>query len=161
MDNGPRTAPNPQQKHDRSASTYGGDELDQRHKERDDNESDDQTEHDNHDRFKQRHETGDGDVDFFMLDNRYYRSFKDGTMLGPVQKAWLFDTLKGSTGAFKVLASPVPWTADIKPGSKDPWDGFPKEREEIFSFIDSNKVPGVFLVASVFRDDLALALTIE
>ena len=89
-----------------------------------------------------------GDVHFIMLDGRYYRDLKGGSMLGPVQKAWLKETLKASTGKFKVLASPVPWAEKIKPGSKDPWDGFPAEREEIFSFIETEKVAGVFLIAA-------------
>ena len=89
-----------------------------------------------------------GDVHFILVDGRYYRDRKGGTMLGPVQKAWLKETLKNSTGTFKVLASPVPWTEGIKPGSRDPWDGYPKEREEIFSFIESNKINGVFLIAA-------------
>lgn len=89
-----------------------------------------------------------GDVHFIMVDGRYYRDRKGGSMLGPVQKAWLLETLKNSKGTFKVLASPVPWTEGIKPGSKDPWDGFPEEREEIFSFIDQQKIPGVFLIAA-------------
>ena len=63
-------------------------------------------------------------------------------MLGPVQKKWLLETLKNSEGTFKVIASPVPFTAGIKPGSRDPWDGFPKEREEIFSFIETEKNRG-------------------
>lgn len=89
------------------------------------------------------------DVHFIMLDGRYYRS-REGTptMLGPVQKEWFLKKLKTSPGRFKVLVSPVPWTVGIKPGSKDPWDGFPEEREEIFSFIEDNKIEGVFLVAA-------------
>jgi alkaline phosphatase D len=69
-------------------------------------------------------------------------------MLGPVQKQWLKETLSASKGTFKVLASPVPFTENIKPGSKDPWDGFAKEREEIFSYIESQKINGVFLIAA-------------
>ncbi|MFP6762883.1 MAG: alkaline phosphatase D family protein, partial [Planctomycetaceae bacterium] len=90
-----------------------------------------------------------GDVHFIMLDGRYYRS-REGTptMLGPVQRAWLFHTLKHSTGRFKVLASPVPWTIGIKPGSRDPWDGFAEEREQIFSFIEDNGINGLFLIAA-------------
>ena len=88
------------------------------------------------------------DVHLIMLDGRYYRDRDGGTMLGPVQKAWLLDTLKNSKGTFKLLVSPVPWTEGIKPGSRDPWDGFPEEREEIFSFIGENKIEGVFLVAA-------------
>ena len=79
---------------------------------------------------------------------RYYRDRKGGSMLGPVQLAWLKETLKNSKGTFKVIASPVPFTEGIKPGSKDPWDGYPEEREFIFSFIESEKIDGVFLVAA-------------
>ncbi len=89
-----------------------------------------------------------GDVHFIMLDGRYYRDRQRRSMLGQVQKKWLLETLKGSTGTFKVLASPVPWTENIKPGSKDPWDGYPEEREEIFSFIESQRIDGVFLIAA-------------
>lgn len=90
-----------------------------------------------------------GNVHFIMLDGRYYRTRKpEPSMLGPVQKQWLKETLKSSTGSFKVLCSPVPFTENIKPGSKDPWDGFADEREEIFSFIESQKIDGVFLVAA-------------
>lgn len=90
-----------------------------------------------------------GDVHFIMLDGRYYRDRKgEPTMLGPVQRSWLFHTLKNSQGRFKVLASPVPWTVGIKPGSRDPWDGFPEEREMIFSFIEKNKINGLFLIAA-------------
>ncbi len=89
-----------------------------------------------------------GDVHFLMLDGRYYRDLKGGSMLGPVQKAWLKETLKSSPATFKIIASPVPFTPNIKPGSKDPWDGYPEEREEIFGFIEENKIPGVFLIAA-------------
>ncbi|MDB4637465.1 alkaline phosphatase D family protein [bacterium] len=89
-----------------------------------------------------------GDVHFIMLDGRYYRDLKGGTMLGPVQKKWVLETLKKSQATFKVLASPVPFTSGVKPGSRDPWDGYPAEREEIFSFIESNKIEGVFLIAA-------------
>lgn len=89
-----------------------------------------------------------GDTHFIFLDGRFYRDLEGGTMLGPVQKQWLFNTLKNSRGVFKVLVSPVPWSPGVKPGSRDPWDGFPEERESIFSFIESQSIEGVFLVAA-------------
>ncbi len=89
-----------------------------------------------------------GDVQFIMLDGRYYRDLAGGSMLGPIQKKWLFETLKSSKGKFKVLASPVPWSPGVKGGSKDTWDGFPDEREEIFSFIERKKIEGVLLMAA-------------
>lgn len=91
-----------------------------------------------------------GNVDFFMLDCRYYKDPK-GTppsMLGPVQKAWLLERLRASKGAFKVLASSVPWAFGTKPGSKDTWEGYEQEREEIFAFIEQHKIPGVILLSA-------------
>ncbi|MFV2069493.1 MAG: alkaline phosphatase D family protein, partial [Pirellulales bacterium] len=52
------------------------------------------------------------DVDFFLLDCRFYRTNPFGdhpSMLGPVQKAWLFDQLNRSQATFKVIVSSVPW----------------------------------------------------
>ena len=88
-----------------------------------------------------------GDAQFFFLDGRYYRDDEAGSMLGDSQKAWLLRSLCASTATFKVLATPVPITAGIKPGSKDPWDGYPSEREEILQFIDAQPVDGVFWIA--------------
>jgi len=93
-----------------------------------------------------------GDVDFFMLDCRYYREnpkeVKKPSMLGPYQKAWLKRKLLESTGTFKVIASSVPWAIGTKPGSDDTWDGFPEEREELFAFLEENKVEGVVLISA-------------
>jgi alkaline phosphatase D len=92
-----------------------------------------------------------GDVDFFMLDGRYYRSDQRGenpSMLGGAQKKWLFEKLKSSRATFKVLASPVPWAFGAKPGSRDPWQGYKDEREQIFSFLDANKIDGVILLSA-------------
>jgi alkaline phosphatase D len=69
-------------------------------------------------------------------------------MLGPVQKKWLKQTLLQSDATFKIIASSVPFSEGIKPGSKDPWDGYPEEREEIFSFIEKERVEGVLLIAA-------------
>jgi alkaline phosphatase D len=92
-----------------------------------------------------------GDVDFFMLDCRYYRTNpfgKERTMLGPVQKKWLFNAIAESNATFKVIASSVAWAPGAKPGSHDTWDGFPEEREEIFSLIDKNEISGVVLLSA-------------
>ena len=92
-----------------------------------------------------------GDIDFFMLDGRTYRTnpfAEERTMLGPVQKAWLLESLLDSQATFKVIASPVAWTDGAKPGSRDTWSGFPEEREEILGFIESNDIPGVILLSS-------------
>ena len=89
-----------------------------------------------------------GDVHFIMLDCRYYRDLKGGSMLGAAQKEWLLGTLRSSKGKFKVLASSVPWSPGVKPGSKDTWDGFAGEREEIFSFSEKQRIGGVIVMAA-------------
>ncbi|MHC4096011.1 MAG: alkaline phosphatase D family protein [Planctomycetota bacterium] len=92
-----------------------------------------------------------GDVDFFMLDGRYYRMKSKGdnpSMLGPVQKEWLLKKVKASTATFKVLASPVNWAFGTKPGSRDTWQGYKKEREDILAFLEKNKIDGVILISA-------------
>ena len=91
------------------------------------------------------------DVDFFLTDGRYYRTNPkrpNPSMLGPAQEAWLLDKLKNSTATFKVIASGTPWASGTKPGSLDTWDGYPAEREEIFSFINRHKIDGVVLLSA-------------
>ncbi len=96
-----------------------------------------------------------GQVHFIMLDTRYYRDLQNGNLLSDFQKEWLLKTLNSSTGKFKVLVSSVPWSPGVKPGSNDTWDGFENNREEIFSFIEKNKIEGVVLMsADRHRSDL-------
>ena len=64
-----------------------------------------------------------GDVQFIMLDNRYYRNFKEGQMLGPVQQKWLLDKLSTSKAKFKVVANGTLWTEYADKGGKDSWYG--------------------------------------
>jgi alkaline phosphatase D len=46
-----------------------------------------------------------------------------------------------------VIASSVAWASGAKPGSRDTWDGFPIEREEIFSWLEKNSIGGVVLLS--------------
>ncbi len=69
-------------------------------------------------------------------------------MLGLSQKNWLLDNLKKSKATFKVIASPVPWSFGTKPGSLDTWEGYKEEREEIFSFIEENRIEGIILISA-------------
>ena len=107
------------------------------------------------------HKFSIGDVDFFMLDGRFYRTnpYAKGpskvnnysefpTMLGPVQREWLLDELKRSKATFKVVASPVPWAYGAKPGSVDTWFGFREERDKIFNFLTEHQIEGVVLLSS-------------
>ena len=98
------------------------------------------------------------DIDFFMLDCRYYRepssadgNIEDPQMLGEVQMSWLKEKLLASEGTFKVIASSVPWAYGAKAGMAgrfDTWRGYKKERDEIFDFLDENEIEGVILLSA-------------
>lgn len=92
-----------------------------------------------------------GDVHFIMLDGRYYRTnpkVEEPSMLGPVQLEWLKETLGKSESVFKVICSPVPWVIEAKGSSRDTWNGFVDEREEIFGLIEDEKIEGVVLMSA-------------
>lgn len=92
-----------------------------------------------------------GDVDFIMLDCRYYRTnprVEPKSMLGPVQKQWLKKQLTEAKGTFKVICSSVPWDFRTKGDSLDTWNGYKQEHEEILSMIDSQKIEGVILMSA-------------
>jgi len=101
-----------------------------------------------------------GDTHFIMLDGRYYRKANERkgakpaddetlSMLGPVQLAWLKETLKTSDATFKIISSPVPWADGTTPGRNrfDKWEGYPDERKEIFDFLSEQKINGVVLLS--------------
>ena len=91
-----------------------------------------------------------GEVDFFMLDNRYHRSPNrapdDGTktMLGAKQLAWFKRELLASKAKVKFVASGSEWERN---GHLDSWTSFTREREEIFDFMRERDVPGVILLS--------------
>jgi alkaline phosphatase D len=93
-----------------------------------------------------------GAVDFFFLDDRFYRDPDEApdspekTLLGPRQLAWLMSELKASTAAFKVLVSGSGWSVEKGMGS-DSWASFLHERDRLFDFIRDNDVAGVVLLS--------------
>ncbi|MEE3052741.1 MAG: alkaline phosphatase D family protein [Planctomycetota bacterium] len=109
-----------------------------------------------------------GDIHFIMLDGRFYRDKQvkkkkkeqapekpAPSMLGKQQKKWLLETLRGSKATFRVLCSPVPWVFEAKGDSLDTWNGFKKERNGIFAFLEKEKIEGVLLMsADRHRSDL-------
>ena len=91
------------------------------------------------------------DVDFIMLDCRYYRTDptkSPRSMLGPVQLAWLKEQLSNSTATFKAICSSVPFDFRTKGDSLDTWNGYKEEREAIFSHIEQQQIEGVVLISA-------------
>ena len=89
--------------------------------------------------FQQSH----GDVDFFMLDDRYHRGLDD-SILGAAQQQWLMDALSASTATFKFVVTGSQWTAD---GSGDSWASFVTQRDVIFDHIRDAEIDGVVLMS--------------
>ena len=92
-----------------------------------------------------------GDIDFVMLDCRYYRTNPKQpapTMLGPMQKEWLKRTAQSLNGTFKVICSSVPWDFRTKGDSLDTWNGYQAEREGLFSFFEKQKIEGILLMSA-------------
>ena len=86
-----------------------------------------------------------GDVDLFMLDDRYYRGLDD-RMLGEEQATWLMKELSESTATFKLMVTGSQWTAE---GTSDSWSVFASERESIFKHIADQGIPGVVLLPGI------------
>lgn len=92
-----------------------------------------------------------GPVEMFMLDTRSYRDNNHrgqyGSFLGSEQLAWLKEALKNSTAPFKLISSGTMWSDNISNG-KDSWGTWDTQaREEILSFIETNKIAGVILLS--------------
>lgn len=92
-----------------------------------------------------------GPVEVIMLDTRSLRENERrgeyGAYLGVEQLNWLKETLKKSEAPFKVISSGTMWSDYITPG-KDSWGTWDKVgREELFSFIENENIPGVLLVS--------------
>jgi alkaline phosphatase D len=96
------------------------------------------------------HKFSRGQIDFFMTDGRYYRDPNkapdDGhkSMLGKKQLAWLKKELLASKAPVKVIGSGGEFESN---GILNSWTSFKSEREELFKFIDENKITGVLLLS--------------
>ena len=89
-------------------------------------------------------------VDFFMLDVRYYRdpnkatNLAHKTMLGGAQLAWLKRELAASKAPVKVIASGSEFQSH---GTEDSWKSFKEERDDLFKFIAEQNIKGVLLIS--------------
>jgi alkaline phosphatase D len=91
-----------------------------------------------------------GDVQFFMLDCRYYRSPNkapvgpEKTMLGARQLEWLKRELLASKARIKILATGSEWQTH---SSDDSWKMFLDERNALFDWIEEQRIEGVILLS--------------
>jgi alkaline phosphatase D len=91
------------------------------------------------------------DADFFLLDNRYYRSPNDiqeanKTILGKKQKQWLKDNLVSSNATFKFIVMGGQFLNDHRQHETYSNNGFDAERQEIIDFIHDHDIKGVIFL---------------
>jgi alkaline phosphatase D len=105
------------------------------------------------------------DLQVWMVEGRDFRSpnnMPDGpdkTILGAEQKQWLFETMRASDAAFRILISPTPIVGPDRGSKRDNLanQGFTHEGDEVRAFL--SKLPGVFVICGdrhwqyVSRDD--------
>jgi len=88
-----------------------------------------------------------GPCDVIMLDNRYFRTGEERAFLGNGQTEWLKEQLLDCKGPFIVITCGTMWTDHVSKG-KDSWGRFdPEGREQLFQFIEKNRIPGVLLLS--------------
>lgn len=92
-----------------------------------------------------------GPVEVIMLDTRSCRENKRrgeyDSYLGLEQMLWLKETLKESDAPFKIISSGTMWSDYVSNG-KDSWGTWDKQaREEIFSFIEKEKISGTLFIS--------------
>lgn len=92
-----------------------------------------------------------GDVDFFLLDNRFYRDDEDSPnqptkgMFGKRQLAWLQNALLASTANFKIIAAGSQFF-DVQPDTEG-WHHFPDERGAFLEWFRKATPKGVMFLS--------------
>lgn len=87
-----------------------------------------------------------GDVDFFLLDARTFRT--DKSFLGAAQLAWLQKNLAASKAAFKVLGAPCTlWGDNPQSPDADSWSRFPDEQQSFLRWLGQHQIDGIVAIA--------------
>lgn len=92
------------------------------------------------------------DVDFFLLDDRYYRSANhrntgERTMIGEEQFQWLIDELTASQAKFKVVAIGGQVLNDAQIPYESYFSCFPEERKRLIETITAEGTKGVIFLS--------------
>lgn len=92
-----------------------------------------------------------GDVEFFLLDDRYHRSPNqmpagpDKVMFGPAQMRWLKESLRSSRATFKIV---VGGNQMMNPVMRfEAFGKFPDEQKQLLDFLREARINGVLFVS--------------
>jgi alkaline phosphatase D len=93
-----------------------------------------------------------GDVEFFLLDDRYHRSPNDvpdnapeKVMFGEAQMKWLMESLLNSKATFKIIAGGNQMLSPVI--SFEAFNKFPAEQKKLLDFIREAKIEGVLFLS--------------
>jgi alkaline phosphatase D len=93
------------------------------------------------------------DSEFFLLDDRYYRHDEKAppgegkSMFGPVQLAWLKQSLVKSTATFKLVCNGSQLLSEDENGHHSGWHSYPAERDAFLLWLAKEKIPGLLLLS--------------
>lgn len=92
-----------------------------------------------------------GDVDFFLLDNRYYRTPNDRksgerVILGDEQIQWLIDNLTTSRAPFKFIAIGGQVINTTDKIYIENYEKFSEEKQKLLKLIEQEKIEGVIFI---------------
>ncbi|GAA3130125.1 alkaline phosphatase D family protein [Kribbella aluminosa] len=103
-----------------------------------------------------------GPIEVFLLDPRWFSrtepSWADPTQttcLGGIQWQWFQEQVRRSAATFKAITTGMIWD-DKENAEKDDWATYSYEREAIFDFIKTEKIPGCFLLSGDIHVSRAL-----
>ena len=91
------------------------------------------------------------DIDFFLLDNRYYRNSDRApdtpqkSMLGGHQLAWLKDALLRSSAPFKIIANGSQMLNQFS--DRESWRNFPAEQADFLDWLNKTGISGVVFLS--------------
>jgi len=91
------------------------------------------------------------DIDFFLLDNRYFRTpnycktCPERTLLGKEQLRWFLESLTASRAPFKLVAIGGQ-VLTSSPNNETAFHFFPAERDTILKFIERENIKGVIFL---------------
>jgi len=92
-----------------------------------------------------------GDVDFFLLDDRYFRTPNDRKtgdkeMFGKQQIDWLMDNLVRSKAPFKIIATGGQMLNPVEKDYLEIYNKFPEEKAKLLKLIQDEGIEGVLFL---------------
>lgn len=92
-----------------------------------------------------------GDVQFFLMDNRYFRTpnnldTEDRVMWGEQQLQWLIDALSTSRAPFKFIVTGGQVLNPVTASWTENFAKYPEEQAKLFDAIRKNDIKGVFFL---------------